>query len=135
MTERRIAGLAVLALVAGMLPPTACSRNASDDERSRSMDVEGIDPRLQRIADTAPDSVVGVFVRTSVDVGDDERTTLEDAGLRIGTVTPRIVTGRIAAGDVERLARVPFVMYIEVSDRVPVPQPPVDVSPDSPESG
>lgn len=133
MTGRTAAGAALWLLLVAVLAPSGCSRTASDEEGDRPVESNRIDPRLQRVMEAAPDSVVGVFVRTREDVGADRREELEDAGLRVGTVAGRIVTGRLAARDAARLARVPFVTYIELSRRIPVPQPPADVPPDTPD--
>jgi len=100
-----------------------------------------LDPRLARLAEEAPGRVVGVFVRTWAPPSEAERAALERAGLAVGTVAGTVVTGRVEAGRASRLARLPFVVRVELADSVPVPRPPggpagpADGGPDAPGAG
>lgn len=83
-----------------------------------------LDPQLRRAASERPDSVVGVLLRTAAPVGARERAALEAEGLAVGSVAGDIVTGRVRAAAAPRLARLPFVVYVEAAGRVYPTQPP-----------
>jgi hypothetical protein len=72
----------------------------------------------------APESEVGVFVRTSRPPDEHERSALAEAGLRVGTVAGRILTGRLRACDAVRVAGLEFVEYVELAGEVTRPPPP-----------
>lgn len=77
-----------------------------------------MDVRLRALAASGADTVAGVFIRTTHPIGAREREQLEHAGARIGTVTGALLTARIPARDLYRVATLPFVEYIESSARL-----------------
>lgn len=74
-----------------------------------------LDTSLRRLAESGADTVTGVFIRTTRPVGPSEREQLQRAGARIGTVTGAILTARVAARDLRRVAALPFVEYVEAA--------------------
>lgn len=110
-------GAVALLTVNAAMGGCASSSGAETPEAGSATDGK-LDPFLLRLVTQRPDSLIGVLVRASEAIDADRREALEDAGLRIGTVVDRIVTGRIRAGAVPRLARLPFVSRIEAARRL-----------------
>ena len=79
-----------------------------------------LDPGLRRLlARPAPgDSVVGVFIRLAHAPAPADRTALERAGVRIGTVGGNLLTARVALRAVPAVAALEIVRYIELSRRL-----------------
>ena len=79
----------------------------------------------------APDSVIGVLIRTRGPIDAERRATLESVGLVLGTVTGELATGRIRADSVRKLQDLPFVLHVEIARSIPVPRPriPPDTGP------
>lgn len=78
---------------------------------------------LGRTVAADPDAVISVLLRTTAPVTAEDRATLEQCGLEIGSVLGDIVTGQIRAGDAPRVAALPFVAYMEAARVIPVPPP------------
>lgn len=95
-------GLAVLALLAGACAPAP-------------REPAPLDPHLMRLAGQHPDSVVGVLIRVSRNVGEAERAALSQAGVRVGSVVGDVVTGELRAGQATAVARLDFVAYVELA--------------------
>lgn len=74
-----------------------------------------LDPHLMRLAGQHPDSVVGVLIRVSRNVGEAERAALGQAGVRVGSVVGDVVTGELRAGQAAAVARLDFVAYVELA--------------------
>ncbi len=103
-----------LALVATALALVAagavCARPAQQPEPASKMD-----GALRRVAAAGSDTVVGVFIRTVHPISAAERRRLERAGVRIGTVTGDLLTGRVAARRLRGVAALSFVKYMELA--------------------
>lgn len=87
-----------------------------------------LDSELREAVVTAPDSMVGVLVRTRTRPDPDQRAQLEAAGLAVGAVVGDVVSGRIIARDVPVLAGLEFVLRIQHARPVPEPRPPGDAA-------
>ncbi len=103
-SRRGAATLAVLLLAAA-----ACAGRSDVTDR--------LDWRLEELAATRPDTIVGVLVRTNVPPDSAQRAALVDAGLAIGTVAGTILTGRLRAGEAGTVARLSFIVRIELARR------------------
>jgi hypothetical protein len=79
----------------------------------------------------APDTVIGVLIRTRGPIDAERRAALESVGLALGTVTGELATGRIRADSVRKLQDLPFVLHVEAARSIPVPRPriPPDTGP------
>ncbi len=98
---------AVLTLV---VAGVACARAPQRPEPTAKMDAA-----LRRLAATGSDTVVGVFIRTTHPVSAAERRRLERAGVRVGTVTGDLLTGRVHLRRVRGVAALTIVKYIELA--------------------
>ncbi len=87
-------------------------------------DPAALDPRLRSLIAGEPEREIGVLLRTTHELTGRDRACLEERGLLIGSVIGTIVTGRIRAEEVEKLAALPFVSYVEHAPQIPVPRPP-----------
>jgi hypothetical protein len=94
-----------------------CPPELMAQERSR------VDPELLRLAEVAPDSVVGVLIRLERPLSESETDELREAGLAIGAVAGTIVTAQARACDGLRAAQHPAVRHIELARPVPLPTP------------
>jgi hypothetical protein len=88
-----------------------------------SQDSSRVDAELLRLAEEAPDSMVGVLVRLERPLRVSEGEELRKAGLMIGTVAGTVATARIRACDSLRAAKHPAVRRIELARPVPRPSP------------
>lgn len=110
--------LAVAAVGAAMAG--ACSTHPADQVPTNAY----IDRRLRDLAEAHPDSIVGVLIRTTAPPDSAWRASLAEAGLAVGTVAGDIVTGRLRAGSALVVAKLSFVVHIELSRRIPILQHP-----------
>jgi hypothetical protein len=83
-----------------------------------------IDAALRARIAAEPESEVGVFVRLRRPPDTQDRRALADAGMRIGTVAGDVVSGRLRACDVLRVAALDSVVAIEMAQDVTVPPTP-----------
>ncbi|MEJ2214989.1 MAG: hypothetical protein P8099_00100 [Gemmatimonadota bacterium] len=107
---------ALAAAVVGVAMAGACSTHPADQVSTNAY----IDRRLRDLAEAHPDSIVGVLIRTSAPPDSTWRASLVDAGLAVGTVAGDVVTGRLRAGSALKVARLPFVVHIELSRKIPI---------------
>jgi hypothetical protein len=82
-----------------------------------------LDPALRRVLETRPDSVVGVLVRTTAPLTDEQRVRLERDGVAVATVVGTIFTARARARAAARLADLPFVVHVQLAATVPTSCP------------
>jgi hypothetical protein len=111
---------ALAAAVIGTAVAGACSSHAADHVSTNAY----IDRRLRALAEAQPDSIVGVLVRTTTPPDSAWQAAMAEAGLAIGTVAGDVVTGRIRAASALDLAKLPFVVHVELSRRIPILQHP-----------
>ncbi len=109
-----LAGAVIAAAVISCAPRTAdhVATNAS------------IDRRLRALAEARPDSIVGVLIRTAAPPDSAWQASMAEAGLAIGTIAGDVVTGRIRARSALDVARLPFVVHIELAREIPILQHP-----------
>lgn len=108
------------AAVLGIATAVACSPHNTDQAATHVY----VDRRLRALAEAHPDSIVGVLIRTAAPPDSAWRKALSGAGLTVGTVAGDVVTGRIRAGEAMKVARLPFVVHIELARSIPILQHP-----------
>jgi hypothetical protein len=111
---------ALATAVVGVAVASACSPHQADQVTRNAH----IDRRLRALAEANPDSIVGVLIRTTAPPDSAWRASMTAAGLMVGTVAGDVVTGRIRAGSALEVARLPFVVHIEMARKIPILQPP-----------
>jgi len=103
-----------LALLAAVLTlavaGAACVRPPQQPDPTSKMD-----GALRRVLAAGSDTIVGVFIRTTQPVSAADRRRLERAGVRIGTVSGNLLSGRVPARRVTNVAALPFVHYMELA--------------------
>jgi hypothetical protein len=105
-----------VAAAAALLLGSACAGGAGGGT---------LDPELRRVGAAHPGAMVDVIVQVEGRVGPGERAALIGAGLRIETVVNGFVTGELAAGRAQDVARLPFVRHVELSRHLrPLPDEP-----------
>jgi hypothetical protein len=82
--------------------------------------IQRMDPALQRIAESRPDSLVGVLIRLSRDIVEGDTADLSRLGVTLGSARGRIVTGQMRAAGSRRLASHPIVVWVELSGDIRV---------------
>lgn len=111
---------ALAAAVMGIAAASACSPRTPEHVTTNTF----IDRRLRTLAEEHPDSIVGVLIRTTAPPDSAWQASMARAGLVVGTVAGDVVTGRIRAGSALDVAKLPFVVHIELSRKIPILQHP-----------
>ncbi len=106
----RVSTALIAAVLVAVVAGAACAQRSRTPDPSSKMD-----PALRRVASLRSDTVVGVFIRTTQPVSPADRRRLERAGVRIGTVTGELLTGRVAARHVRDVAALDIVKYMELA--------------------
>ncbi len=101
-----LAAAALTLVVAGV----ACARAPQQPEPASKMDAA-----LRRVAAAGSDTVVGVFIRATRPVSLADRRRLERAGVRVGTVAGKLLTGRVPVRRLRDVAALQIVQYIELA--------------------
>jgi hypothetical protein len=123
---RALVGLAVVGCALALL--VGCAGRPADEAARRAR----LEPELRRIAEASPDSVVGALVRIEGALDSRRRSRLLRRGFHPEVQVGDVVGGYARAGDLLRVADLPWIRYIELSRSVRVSPPPV--VPDGPSS-
>jgi hypothetical protein len=119
---RRISLLLGVGLAAGIvaLVPACATPRPGESE-----DGAWVQPALRRLASAKPDSVVTVFLRFEGELSDRRRRQLRRSGLQVEVVLDSIIDGRLRAGDIPRVARLPWIAYIREARTIRISPPPL----------
>lgn len=117
--------LQILAVALGVFGFAGCSGGALTGDQltpSAKMSNEKIDPSLSMAIENSksgqpPDREVDVLIRTKNEINTAQRAAMERNGARIGSVMGDILTARVPAGAVSEIAKLEFVVYIEMSKK------------------
>ena len=121
MEAKRIYRMLPIVLgLAGFVGLAGCNGETTSNkvlETSLTMNQQKIDPALlMTIQQSAqPEQPMDVLIRTQGAIDATQRAALEGRGARIGSVMGDVLTARVPAHAVARIADLEFVVHIEIS--------------------
>ena len=102
-------------LVAGIAAASCASGRSTNApaDRGESIHASKLSPGFATLASGVDERPVAVLIRTQGPVAEDERRALRAAGVELHAVVGDVVSARVARRDLERVAALPFVRYVE----------------------